>query len=89
MKILIALFVIAVVMLLEGFGIWMLLGINEHEPTSRGRVFWLGVIVLTHWLGAAVYYAYRSLWPVHRPGPLSPGRMARFGNRLQPHTGRG
>ena len=26
---------------MEGFGIWMLLGINEHEPTNRGRVFWL------------------------------------------------
>jgi len=87
MKILIVLFVIAVVMLLEGFGIWMLLGIDEHEPTNRGRVFWLCVITVTQWLGGLAYYAYRMLWPIHSRSPLSRSSASRLKRGLKPHAG--
>jgi len=72
MKILITLFVIAVVMLLEGFGIWMILGIDQRESTSAGKLFWLSLLVVTHWLGAAVYRAYRTVFPVGGAGEPTP-----------------
>lgn len=87
MKILIALFVIAVVTLLEGFGIWMLLGIDEREPTSRGRMFWLGVLVATQWVGGLVYCVYRTLRPRNRR-PLRPTSQPTSLNQgLRPHAG--
>ncbi len=87
MKILIALFVIAVVMLMEGFGIWMLLGINEHEPTSRGRMFWLAVIVATQWLGGLAYCTYRTLRPIHGRSFFSRRRGSQLKRGWQPHVG--
>ncbi len=86
MKILIAVFVIAVAMLLEGFGIWMLLGIDTHEPTSRGKLFWLSVIAMTHWVGAMFYIAYRTLRPVGGPQRISQSSVDLLKKGLKPHT---
>jgi hypothetical protein len=88
MKILIALFVIAVVMLMEGFGIWMLLGINEHEPTSRGKLFWLAVVTATQWLGGLAYCTYRALRPISGRSFFSRSNAARLKRGLHPHVGR-
>ena len=85
MKILIAILVIGVVMLMEGFGIWLLLGLDSREPSHRGKLFWLAVLALTHWIGAAVYYAFRKIRPVRGAGLFSRDTVSRLREGMQPH----
>ncbi len=84
----ITLFVIAVAMLLEGFGIWMLLGIDADEPSTRYKLLWLGALILTHWFGAIAYVIYRSWSPIERPPQFHQRNVALLKQGLNPQTGR-
>jgi hypothetical protein len=50
-----------VVMLLgTAFWIWMLVDCATKEPSQGNeKLIWVLIIVLTHWIGAAIYYFVR------------------------------
>ncbi len=51
------------------FWIWMLVECATKEPAQgNDKIVWILVIVLTHWLGALIYYFFRR-----------PQRIAQFG----------
>lgn len=42
------------------FWIWMLIDCATKEPdVGNNKVIWILIIVLTHWIGAAIYYFVR------------------------------
>ena len=50
------------------FWIWMLVDCLSNEPSGNDKIMWVVVILLTHWLGALLYYFIR------RPQRLRGGR---------------
>ena len=51
---------VPVVLLLLAFWIWMLVDCATKEPSAgNDKVIWILVIVLTHWIGALIYYFVR------------------------------
>ena len=47
-------------LLLFAFWIWMLIDCVSNEPSEgNDKLIWILVIVLTSWLGAAIYYFVR------------------------------
>lgn len=60
-----------VLMLLgTAFWIWMLVDCATKEPSQGNeKLIWVLIIVLTHWIGAAIYYFVRR-----------PSRMAETGS---------
>lgn len=53
-------FVLPILMLATAFWIWMLVDCATKEPgEGNDKVIWILVIILTHWLGALIYYLVR------------------------------
>ena len=45
---------------LTAFWIWMIVDVATKEPASdSNKIIWILVVVLAHWLGAAIYYFAR------------------------------
>lgn len=56
------------------FWVWMLIdSIRNENISSNERVVWVLVIVLTHFVGALIYFVVsRTRLPSARPPPLPP-----------------
>jgi hypothetical protein len=53
-------FVVLFTLLGTAFWIWMLIDCIRHETDEgNNKVVWILVIVLTHWVGALIYYFVR------------------------------
>ena len=45
---------------LTAFWIWMIIDVATKEPAGESnKIVWVLVVVLLHWLGAAIYYFVR------------------------------
>lgn len=59
-ELLVGLFGFAVLALSTVFWIWMLIDCATKEPSaSNDKIVWVIIILLTHWIGAAIYYFVR------------------------------
>lgn len=51
---------LALIVLGTIFWIWMLVDCATKEPdTGNNKIVWIVIIVLTHWIGAAIYFFVR------------------------------
>lgn len=51
------------------FWIWMLIDCLTKEPSEgNDKIIWVIVILLTHWIGAAIYYFVRRPERIKRHG---------------------
>jgi len=55
-------FVVAMV-----FWIWMIVDVLTNEPSGDDKIVWVLVVILTHWIGATIYYFVRKRKRVKLP----------------------
>ena len=60
LPVLFVILVMSVALACMAFWIWMLVDCATKEPSAgNDKVIWILVIVLTHWIGALIYYFVR------------------------------
>jgi hypothetical protein len=83
--ILFVLAVLAMVLLSTGFWIWMIVDCAVHEPRGRNKLDRIGLIVLTHCVGAAIYFFGRRRKRIVEAAKSKAGGAPAI--PLQPHVG--
>lgn len=79
---------IALVLLLEGLGIWLLLGCGSREISNGSKLVWLLVMVFTQWFGAGVYCLFRGTRRTGNLPQTSHNTLTHLRRGLRPHPER-
>lgn len=78
--------VIALLVLMEGLGVWLLMGCPNRELRTRDKLLWLVVLIPTTWVGAMVYYFLSTLQPTRDLRHPTGETIARLQRGLNPHV---
>ena len=64
--------IVFVIMLGSLFWLWMLVECALKEPNTIEKLIWVIIIVVTHWLGAVIYFFARRPKRIREQNQLSP-----------------